>query len=185
MGCPRRGQWVSTRDTQLNSIPAYRLCSCGYSRSLLRRSSLLYSMYAFVDTLTHCTSSASTQSNASGGGAPCVTAGDTRAKRGGTRGQADYSDPDAGGVALKAWRSNSDVQKRAAVRRRRRRSSLCSLSHGFALRASPAVKHGVSPLGTVGEYAVPLGRVNTISGRADRIRARAKRPKRFSNAIRA
>ena len=152
MGCPRREQRVSTRDTQLNSIPAYHLCSCGYSRSLLRRSSLLYSMYAFVDTLTHCTSSASTQSNASGGGAPCVTAGDTRAKRGGTRGQADYSDPDAGGVALKAWRGNSDVQKRAAVRRRRRRSSLCSLSHGFALRASPAVKHGVSPPGTVGEH---------------------------------
>ena len=24
--------------------------------------------------------------------------------------------------------------------------------HGFALRASPAVKHGVSPLGTVGEH---------------------------------
>ena len=73
----------------------------------------LYGMYAFVDTLTHCTSSTSTstQSNASGGGAPCVTAGDTRAKRGGTRGQADYSDPDAGGVALKAWRGNSDVQK--------------------------------------------------------------------------
>ena len=61
----------------------------------------------------HCTSSASTstQSNASGGGALCVTAGDTRAKRGGTRGQADYSDPDAGSVALKAWRGNSDVQK--------------------------------------------------------------------------
>ena len=74
----------------------------------------LYGMYAFVDTLTHCTSSTSTstQSNASGGGAPCLTAGDTRAKRGGTRGQADYSDPDAGGGALKAWRGNSDVQKR-------------------------------------------------------------------------
>ena len=97
-------------------------------------------------------SSASTQSNASGGGAPCVTAGDTRAKRGGTRGQADYSDPDAGGVALKAWRGNSDVQKWAAVRHRRCRSSLCSLSHGFALRASPAVKHGVSPPGTAGEH---------------------------------
>ena len=50
---------------------------------------------------------------ASGGGALCLTAGDIRAKRGGTRGQADYSDPDAGGVALKAWRGNSDVQKRA------------------------------------------------------------------------
>ena len=112
MGCPRRGQRVNTRDTQLNYIPAYRLCSCGYSRSLLRRSPLLYGMYACVETLTHCTSSTSTQSNASGGGAPCVTAGDTRAKRGGTRGQADYSDPDAGGVALKAWRGNSDVQKR-------------------------------------------------------------------------
>ena len=128
----------------------------------------------------HITSSASTstQSNASGGGAPCVTAGDTRAKRGGTRGQADYSDPDAGGVALKAWRSNSDVQKRAAVRRRRRRSSLCSLSHGFALRASPAVKPGVSPLGTVGEYAVLLGKV-------DAIRVRAEKLILFSNTISA
>ena len=48
---------------------------------------------------------------ASGGGAPCVTAGDIRAKRGGTRGQADYSNPDAGGVALKAWRGNSGVQR--------------------------------------------------------------------------
>ena len=81
----------------------------------------LYSMYACMDTLTHCTSSTSTstQSNASSGGAPCVTAGDTRAKRGGTRGQADYSDPDAGGVALKAWRGNSDVQRWTAVRHRR------------------------------------------------------------------
>ena len=101
----------------------------------------------------HCTSSASTstQSNASGGGAPCVTAGDTRAKRGGTRGQADNSDPDAGGVALKAWRGNSDVQKWAAVRRRRRRRFVLSSVHGFTLRASPAVKHGVSPLGTAGD----------------------------------
>ena len=80
IGCPRRGQRVNTRETQLNSIPAYPLCSCGYSRSLLRRSSLLYGMYACMDTLTHCTSSTSTQSNASGGGAPCLTAGDTRAK---------------------------------------------------------------------------------------------------------
>ena len=40
MGCPRWGQRVNTRDTQLNYIPAYRLCSCGYSRSLLRRSPL-------------------------------------------------------------------------------------------------------------------------------------------------
>ena len=62
-------------------------------------------------SLTSSSASTSTQSNASSGGAPCVTAGDTRAKRGGTRGQADYSDPDAGSVALKAWRGNSDVQK--------------------------------------------------------------------------
>ena len=39
---------------------------------------------------------------ASGGGAPCVTAGDTRAERGGTRGEVDREDSDAGGVALKA-----------------------------------------------------------------------------------
>ena len=36
------------------------------------------------------------------------------------------------------------------------------LSHGFALRASPAVKHGVSPLGTVDEYAMSLGRMDAI-----------------------
>ena len=92
MGCPRRGQWVRTRDTQLNSIPAYRLCSCGYSRSLLRRSSLshiLYGMYAFVDTLTAPPPHPHLHRAASGGGAPCVTAGDTRAERGGTRGEAD------------------------------------------------------------------------------------------------
>ena len=38
------------------------------------------------------------------------------------------------------------------MRRRRRRSSLCLLFHGFTLRASPAVTHGVSPLGTVDEH---------------------------------
>ena len=64
-----------------------------------------------------------------------------------------------------------------AVRRRRRRSSLCSLSHGFALRASPAVKHGVSPPGTVGEQAMSLGRVDAIKMRADSRIA-------FSNPIR-
>ena len=88
---------------------------------------------------------------ASGGGAPCVTTGDTRAKRGETRGQADYSDPDAGGVALKAWRGNSDVQKRGCCATPPASEVSASLLHGFALRASPAVKHGVSPPGTVGD----------------------------------
>ena len=142
-------------------------------------------MYACVDTLTHCTSSTSTQSNASGGGAPCVTAGDTRAKRGGTRGQADYSDPDAGGVALKAWRGNSDVQKRGCCATLPASEVSASLLHGFALRASPAVKHGVSPPGTVGENAVSRGRANAISGRADRIRVRVDRLILFSNTISA
>ena len=41
---------------------------------------------------------------ASGGGAPCVTAGDTRAERGGTRGKMTALTSDIGGVALKAWR---------------------------------------------------------------------------------
>ena len=45
-----------------------------------------------------------------------------------------------------------------------------SLLHGFALWASPAVKHGVSPPGTVDEYAVLLGRVDAIRVWADRIR---------------
>ena len=59
---------------------------------------------------------------------------------------------DASGGALKAWRGNSDVQKWTAVRHRRCRRFALSSVHGFALRASPAVKHGVSPPGTVGEY---------------------------------
>ena len=41
---------------------------------------------------------------ASGGGAPCLTAGDTRAERGGTRGKITALISDAGGVALKASR---------------------------------------------------------------------------------
>ena len=44
------------------------------------------------------------------------------------------------------------MQKWAAVRRRRCRRFTLSSVHGFALRASPAVKHGVSPPGTVGEH---------------------------------
>ena len=44
------------------------------------------------------------------------------------------------------------MQKRAAVRHRRCRRIVLSSVHGFALRASPAVKHGVSPPGTVGEH---------------------------------
>ena len=89
---------------------------------------------------------------ASGGGAPCVTAGDTRAKRGGTRGEVDKGHSDAGGVALKAWRGVTQTCRSvAAVRRRRCRRFALSSVHGFTLRASPAVKHGVSPPGTVGE----------------------------------
>ena len=38
------------------------------------------------------------------------------------------------------------------MRRRRRRRFALSSVHGFTLRASPAVKHRVSPLGTVGEH---------------------------------
>ena len=52
------------------------------------------------------------------------------------------------------------------------------LSHGFALLASPAVKHGVSPLGTVDEYAMSLGRM-------DAIRAWAHILMEFSGAISA
>ena len=64
--------------------------------------------------------------------------------------------------------------------------------HGFALRASPAVKHGVSPLGTVGEHAVLLGRVDAIRvwgrilmGFLGAIRVWAESPILTSNAIRA
>ena len=73
----------------------------------------------------------------------------------------------------------------ATVRHRRCRRFALSSVHGFALRASPAVKHGVSPPGTVGEHAVLLGRVNAISERADRIRVRVDRLILFSNTISA
>ena len=62
--CPRWGQWVSTW-------------------SILRGLSSVHhemSMYLSVDTLSHAlTTAAACTDNASGGGAPCVTAGDTRA----------------------------------------------------------------------------------------------------------
>ena len=64
--------------------------------------------------------------------------------------------------------------------------------HGFALRASPAVKHGVSPLGTVGEHAMSLGRVDAIRvwgrilmGFLGAIRVWAESLILTSNAIRA
>ena len=100
-------------------------------------------------------------------------------------GEVDKRHSDAGGVALKAWRDNSDVQKRGCCATPPASEVSASLLHGFALRASPAVKHGVSPLGTVGENAVSRGRVNAISGRADRIRVRVDRLILFSNTISA
>ena len=73
-------------------------------------------------------------------------------KRGGTRGKVDRGHSDAGGVALKAWREQLGRAEVDAVRHRRCRRGAASPLHGFTLRASPAVKHGVSPLGTVGEH---------------------------------
>ena len=69
-------------------------------------------------------------------------------------GDVDKGHSDAVGVALKAWRGGVTQTCRsvAAVRRRRRRRIVLSSIHGFALRASPAVKHGVSPPGTVDEH---------------------------------
>ena len=93
-------------------------------------------------------------------------------------GEVDKGHSDAGGGALKAWRGNSDVQKWAAVRHRRCRRVVMLSVHGFALRASPAVKHGVSSPGTVGEHAMSQGRV-------DAIRVRAERLILFSNTISA
>ena len=102
-------------------------------------------------SLTSSSASTSTQSNASGGGAPCVTAGDTRAKRGGTRGGSGQRTLRRRRRRTESVEGNSDVQKWAAVRHRRCRRFALSSVHGFALRASPAVKHGVSPPGTVGD----------------------------------
>ena len=92
-------------------------------------------------------------------------------------GEVNKGHSDAGGVALKAWRGNSDVQKRGCCATLPASEVSASLLHGFALRASPAVKHGVSPPGTVGEQAMSLGRVDAIKMRADSRIA-------FSNPIR-
>ena len=49
-------------------------------------------------------------------------------------------------------------------------SEVCaSLPHGFTLRASPAVKHGVSPPRTVGEYTTLLRGVGIISTAAENL----------------
>ena len=65
-------------------------------------------------------------------------------------------------------------------------SEVCaSPIHGFALWASPAVKHGVSPPGTVDECAVLLGRVEAIRVWADRIRVWVEKLMEFSSTIRA
>ena len=113
MGCPRRGQWMSAQKYSVyyrphvsyivlrilsthcityhslripymvlktlsliaspNSVSVYRIWSCRYSHSTPTLSSLLSHPHRA----------------ASGGGAPCLTAGDTRAERGGTRGKVD------------------------------------------------------------------------------------------------
>jgi len=57
--------------------------------------------------------------------------------------------------------------------------------HPRSARASPAVKHGVSPPGTVGEYAMSLGRVDAIRAWTNAIRMRAKKLMEFSSTIRA
>ena len=86
---------------------------------------------------------------ASGGGAPCLTAGDARRVN---PWKEDRENSDAGGVALQALREKLRWVEVVAVRHRRCRRVGLSTFHGFALWASPAVTHGVSPLGTVDEH---------------------------------
>ena len=65
----------------------------------------------------------------------------------------NYTDPLVSGcVALQAWREKLRWVGVAAVRHRRCRRVGLSTFHGFALWASPAVTHSVSPLGTVDEH---------------------------------
>ena len=112
MGCPRRGQWMSAQeDIPLTSTRANRIWSCRYSHSQHRLTLSSHIVYGLEDTLTHCITYHRLRISymvlkilstptlppllshphraASGGGAPCVTAGDTRAERGGTRGEVD------------------------------------------------------------------------------------------------
>ena len=86
---------------------------------------------------------------ASGGGAPCLTAGDARRVN---PWKEDRENSDAGGVALQALREKVRWAGVVAVRHRQCRRVGLSTFHGFALWASPAVTHGVSPLGTVDEH---------------------------------
>ena len=91
------------------TVSAYRIWSCRYSHSLHRLTPspyIVYSLadtlhslhhlppfphtvYGLADTLTLPPLLSHPHRAASGGGAPCVTAGDTRAERGGTRGKVD------------------------------------------------------------------------------------------------
>ena len=72
-------------------------------------------------------------------------------ERGGTRGETPAPNSDAGSVALKTWKEYPPPYQKWL---------LCDIAgvggyreyplHGFSLRASSAVEHGVSPLRTVG-----------------------------------
>ena len=65
-----------------------------------------------------------------------------------TRGQMTAQTSDAGGLAQQSTSARLSYPSTLSVRRRRRRSVLCLLVHGFPprfARVSPAVKHSAPP----------------------------------------
>ena len=143
IGCPRRGQWVSAQeDIPLTSTHAYHIWSCGYSHSSHRLTLSPHTVYGLEDTLTHCITYHSLRipymvlrilsphstlppllsyphRAASGGGAPCVTAGDTRAERGGTRGKVDSTN------LRRRRRRTESVEKVSSISPPRKNSFCC------------------------------------------------------------
>ncbi len=131
MVCPRRGQWVSTEEVCFFPLVLYALrciLTRGYAwcvsvgdRGCVRRrippciSCIIcgqlhtlcppHRVAAEQRVSRHC--ARSRVSHASGGGAPCLTAGDARAERGRTRGQETVLLSDAGSVALQALRESN------------------------------------------------------------------------------
>ena len=147
--CPLWGQWVSTWRRFACLRPCISRIVCRHSHHLSSSAASTQRYSRLWRRRTASIEHPHKSTLASGGGVPCLTAGDARRVN---SWKEDRENSDAGGVALQALREKLRWVEVVAVRHRRCRRVGLSTFHGFALWASPAVTHGVSPLGTVGEH---------------------------------
>ena len=91
IGCPRWGQWMSAQKYSAYYRPhvSYIVLRILSTHCITYHSLRIPYMVLQILSLTAGLSHPPPHRAASGGGAPCVTAGDTRAKRGGTREKVD------------------------------------------------------------------------------------------------